>query len=249
MEQHDVPTHRAPVATRRRLLSQLALGAVGVGAGVLFAVTARQDRARAGGRSGEGLPGLLADREERITQLTDDLESKRAERDQLQEQSVPGTGADSAGIERIVGLSAVEGPAVRVSLTDAPPTAASRAGVTPNDLVVHQQDLEGYINALWEGGAEAMSLQDQRVVSGSAFRCVGNTLLLEGRVYSPPFTVTAIGDPARMLAALDASPGVIRYRQWKDVVGLGESIEELSSVRLPAYSGSLTLTHVEAPGD
>src|SRR5690625_6014343 len=72
------------------------------------------------------------------------------------------------------------------------------SGVEADDLVVHQQDMEAYINALWAGGAEAMMLQDQRVVNGSSFRCAGNTLLLEGRVYSPPFVITAIGDPEEL---------------------------------------------------
>ena len=54
------------------------------------------------------------------------------------------------------------------------------------------------VNALWQGGAEAMMLQDQRVISTSAVRCVGNTLILQGRVYSPPYVITAIGDRGAM---------------------------------------------------
>ena len=65
-----------------------------------------------------------------------------------------------------------------------------------DDVVVHQQDVQGVVNALWRGGAEAMMVMDQRIISTSAVRCVGNTLILQGRVYSPPFTVTATGDPA-----------------------------------------------------
>ena len=61
-------------------------------------------------------------------------------------------------------------------------------------VVVHQQDVQGVVNALWRGGAEAMQIMDQRVISTSAVRCVGNTLLLQGRVSSPPYTITAVGD-------------------------------------------------------
>ena len=74
------------------------------------------------------------------------------------------------------------------------------AGADPDDYVIHQQDVQAVVNALWAGGAEAMMLQDQRVISTSAVRCVGNTLILQGRVYSPPYIITAIGDrdrPAR----------------------------------------------------
>ena len=67
------------------------------------------------------------------------------------------------------------------------------AGVDPNQLVVHQSDLQAVVNALWAGGAEAMTIAGQRVIATSAVRCVGNTLLLNGRVFSPPFEVAAIG--------------------------------------------------------
>jgi uncharacterized protein YlxW (UPF0749 family) len=95
-----------------------------------------------------------------------------------------------------VGLTAMSGPGVVVTLDDAQrdPGTPLPQGVTPDDLVVHQQDLQAVVNALWLGGAEAMMLQDQRVISTSAVHCVGNTLILQGRVYSPPFVVTAIGD-------------------------------------------------------
>ena len=69
------------------------------------------------------------------------------------------------------------------------------------------------VNALWAGGAEAMMLMDQRVISTSAVRCVGNTLLLQGRVYSPPFRITAIGDPSPAAARRSTSPPQVRiYR-------------------------------------
>ncbi|EUA56665.1 hypothetical protein I553_8717 [Mycobacterium xenopi 4042] len=52
--------------------------------------------------------------------------------------------------------------------------------------MVHQQDIEAVLNALWSAGAEAIQMQDQRIIATSAPRCVGNTLLLNGRTYSRP---------------------------------------------------------------
>ena len=101
--------------------------------------------------------------------------------------------AAAAALAGPAGLTPVTGAAYRVSLDDAPKGASVEAGYpdpTPDDLVVHQQDVQGVVNALWAGGARAMTIMDQRVVSTSAVRCVGNTLLLQGRVYSPPFVVT-----------------------------------------------------------
>lgn len=145
------------------------------------------------------------------------------------------------------GLTAAVGPGLTVSLNDAPrhdgvPPPSSN----PDDLVVHQQDVQAVVNALWAGGAEAMTLMGQRVISTSAVRCVGNTLVLHGRVYSPPFVVTAIGDPKRMRTALDREPGVEFFRSFVDRFGLGYSVQSLRSVRLPAYDGLLDLPHVAA---
>jgi uncharacterized protein YlxW (UPF0749 family) len=117
---------------------------------------------------------------------------------------------------------------------------------SPDDLVVHQQDVQAVVNALWTGGAEAMQIMDQRVITTSAVRCVGNTLILQGRVYSPPFRITAIGDPQRLRDALDSSPGVQLYRYYADTFGLGYEVEQRTGVRLPGYDGSLDLLHVDA---
>ena len=95
-----------------------------------------------------------------------------------------------------------------------------------DDVVVHQQDVQAVVNALWRGGATGMTVMDQRIISTSAVRCVGNTLILQGRVYSPPFTVTATGDPATLEAELSADPQVQIYLQYVEKVGLGWLVEQ-----------------------
>jgi len=114
--------------------------------------------------------------------------------------------------------------------------------------VVHQQDVQAVVNALWAGGAEAMTIMGVRVISTSAVRCVGNTLLLGGRVYSPPFEVTAIGDTDRMRTALDESAGVTAFREWAATLGLGYSAATRGDVTLPAYDGSTDLQFARAAG-
>ena len=126
------------------------------------------------------------------------------------------------------------------------PTATTRPGVDPDDLVVHQQDVQSVVNALWAGGAEAMMIMDQRVMTTSAVRCIGNTLLLQGRAYSPPFVVTAIGDAASMSAALDAEPGVQLLLQYVEKYQLGYTVTELDSVTLPAYDAPVRLASARA---
>lgn len=147
------------------------------------------------------------------------------------------------------GLSAVHGPGVTVILNDAPRSLDGTLpkGATADDIVVHQQDVQAVVNSLWAGGAEAMTIMGVRVISTSAVRCVGNTLLLEGRVYSPPFVITAIGSPNAMNAALVASPVVQIYREDVAAWGLGYQVKPEGDVTLPAYDGSTALVYATVP--
>jgi uncharacterized protein YlxW (UPF0749 family) len=104
----------------------------------------------------------------------------------LRDYRVTAARAEAARLAAAAGLTPVVGPAVTVSLDDAPRDVVQRdlaAGAAPDDLVIHQQDVQGVVNALWAGGAQAMTIMGQRVVATSAVRCVGNTLLLHGRTF------------------------------------------------------------------
>jgi uncharacterized protein YlxW (UPF0749 family) len=158
------------------------------------------------------------------------------------DSAVAAVQARSAPLRAPGGLTAVHGPGLVVILDDAPDSAAT-AGVDPNQLVVHQSDLQAVVNALWAGGAEAMSIAGQRVIATSAVRCVGNTLLLNGEVFSPPFRVAAIGPSGTMSAALDNSPGVRLFQQAAGYYGLGYTVETTDDVDVPAYTGSIGLEY------
>jgi uncharacterized protein YlxW (UPF0749 family) len=143
------------------------------------------------------------------------------------------------------GLTAVHGPGLEVVLDDASGVPAG-SNVDPNQLVVHQSDLQAVVNALWAGGAEAMSIAGQRVIPTSAVRCVGNTLLLNGEVFSPPFRVDAIGPSVTMLNKLASSPGVKLFREAAEFYGLGYTVSQQGDVEIPAYSGSISLNYAHA---
>jgi uncharacterized protein YlxW (UPF0749 family) len=88
-----------------------------------------------------------------------------------------------------------------------------------------------------------MSISGQRVIATSAVRCVGNTLLLNGEVFSPPFRVAAIGPSATMLSKLASSPGVKLFREAAEFYGLGYTVGREDDVEVPAYTGSITLNY------
>ncbi|BBY23747.1 DUF881 domain-containing protein [Mycobacterium stomatepiae] len=147
-------------------------------------------------------------------------------------------------------MTPVHGPGLVVTLDDAQRDANGRfpRDASPDDLVVHQQDIQAVLNALWSAGAEAVQMQDQRIIATSVPRCVGNTLLLNGRTYSPPYTITAIGNAAAMQAALAAAPLVILYRQYVVRFGLGYHEDAKPDVQLVGHSEPVRMHFAQPAG-
>ena len=163
------------------------------------------------------------------------------------EQSGSGGATRLDGLQRRVdeivaaaGLTQVRGPGVTAVLTDSALQTSPTGNL--NDLVIHEQDLQAVINALWAGGAEAISVNGQRILATTAIRCVGNTLLLHGVVYSPPYEINAIGDEAALRAELDRDPAVQRFRAAAVQYQLGFSVTADETMTIPAYEGPTAVT-------
>ena len=220
----------------------------------MFATSAQTSQGtdlRSSGRT--DLVDIVRARDLSVRQRAQSVKDLQDQVDALTAQVAPGNAAvdrlraSATKLAPAVGTQAVTGPELSVSLDDAKRTAASLpSGYTADDIVVHQQDVQSVVNALWAGGAEAMMVQDQRVISTSAVRCVGNTLILHGRVYSPPYVIQAIGDLAGMRAALDASKQVRNYRGYADLFGLGYDVTSKAQASFPAYAGSVGLLYATA---
>ncbi|MDL4773515.1 DUF881 domain-containing protein [Actinomadura xylanilytica] len=225
-------------------------------AGTLFAAsasTARGTSLRDEGRT--RITELITAEQRRTRHERDDYQRLRREVDGISRQAgrhdarVKRAQAEADRLAARSGFGPLDGPAIRVALDDAPQpkTGELPRGVGPDDLVVHQADVQAVVNALWAGGAEGLQIMDQRLISTSAVRCVGNTLILQGVVYSPPFRITAVGDPYRLRAALDASPEISIYQKYVREYGLGYSVRTVRKARLPAYTGNVTMKHATVP--
>ena len=179
--------------------------------------------------------------------LQKEAASLRAQVDELSKaDQTPGvtssTVPSASALAPSVGLGAVSGKALRVTLDDAP-LSENPDGVDANMLVVHQQDIQMVVNTLWAGGAEAMTIQGQRVTSTTAVKCVGNTVVLHGVAYAPPYVIEAIGDRAAMEQALDTSETVRIYKGYVSAYQLGWSVERVGTVTMPAYTGTVAMGH------
>ncbi|WP_326660024.1 DUF881 domain-containing protein [Streptomyces sp. NBC_00385] len=197
------------------------------------------------------LSDLIQQRSEKNAVLDESVAAVRDDIDTLAQRDGGSTEAEDArlkALERAAGTAKLSGRAVSVTLNDAPQNATASPGYPdpqPNDLVIHQQDLQAVVNALWQGGARGIQVMDQRLISTSAVRCVGNTLILQGRVYSPPYKITAVGDPGKLEQALDASPAIQNYLLYVKAYGLGWKVDEREAVTLPGYSGTVDLHYAE----
>jgi uncharacterized protein YlxW (UPF0749 family) len=223
---------------------------IALAAGLLFTTSARTADGTA----------LRDDRRPQVAQLIADERDRVAARQQTADQLNAQVEQDTAHLAQVdkpvkdareqadslrqeAGFTALHGPGLTVTLNDSPRRASETDpnGPDNDDLVVHQGDVQAVVNAMWAGGAEAMSIMDIRVISTSAVRCVGNTLLLHGQVFSPPFKITAIGEPTAMHRALESAEGVQQFRDAVADFGLGytETVERNVTVR--AYDGSSDL--------
>lgn len=196
------------------------------------------------------LSDLIRERSKKNGKLESSAAELRSSVDSLAERDGGATEEEERALRKLkrsAGTTEVSGEALTVTLTDAPSDATALVpGVPepqPNDLVIHQQDLQAVVNALWQGGAEGIRVMDQRLISTSAVRCVGNTLILQGQVYSPPYKVTAVGDRGRLRKAVESSPAIQNYLQYVEAYGLGWKITEDKSATLPGYSGTVDLQH------
>ncbi|MEU0392520.1 DUF881 domain-containing protein [Streptomyces sp. NPDC006208] len=200
------------------------------------------------------LSDLIRQRSEKNGTLEESMVAVREDVDALAQRDDGSTRAEDAklkALEKAAGTEAIRGGGLTVTLNDAPPNARAAPGYPEpqaNDLVIHQQDLQAVVNALWEGGARGIRVMDQRLISTSAVRCVGNTLILQGRVYSPPYKITAVGDPKALKKALGQSPAIENYQLYVQAYGLGWKVDEREAVTLPGYSGTVDLHYAKPVG-
>jgi uncharacterized protein YlxW (UPF0749 family) len=248
-------TLRGMVRGRRPSAWSALVPVVALAAGLLFATSGRTAQGtdlRAGDVT--ELSGLIATRESAIARQARELSDLQAQVERLTKQA--GTrdsavaAAQRAGDAGAVSAALVPltGPGVVITLDDAParPDGSLPVNARPDDLVIHQSDVQAVVNAVWAAASDGVAIMDQRLIATSAIRCVGNTLLLQGRTYSPPFVITAIGDASAIRTQLAGSRQVADLQQAVDAFGLTFSVRERAQVTVPAYSNLLTLQYATA---
>ena len=102
------------------------------------------------------------------------------------------------------------------------------------------------VEILQKGGLHAGLVQGQRVGSRTGIKCVGNTVVVHGVPYAPPYIITAIGDHARLEQGLRDSDYLRVYRQYVDAYRLGYDVTRQARTEMPAYTGPATFVKAVA---
>ncbi|MDZ5619324.1 DUF881 domain-containing protein [Nocardioides bizhenqiangii] len=257
-EQPAPPPPTPPQRPRRSLAWRIGTPVVGVLSGALFVVSA----ADSGGtdlRPGRytDLAGLVEAEAADYEEVRQDLEDLEDDVDSLTEEvsddQVDRTRERGEELLDPAGLEPRSGPGVTITLSDSPDENLDEAvahDIKVAQLVVHQQDVQAVVNALWAGGASAVTIAGQRVISTTGIKCEGPVVQLQGVPYPQPYVIQAVGDPAALTAAIDADPLVTGYRTdaANPYIEIGWDMETEDHVEAPAYDGLLDLSYAEPIG-
>ncbi|WP_344053615.1 DUF881 domain-containing protein [Streptomyces thermoalcalitolerans] len=196
----------------------------------------------------------LIDRIDRETAAADKLEDTvdklRAEVSARQRRALRHSGGDSRAdlVGVLAGAVDVHGPGVKLVVDDAK-EAGSGGGDGPRGTSgfsdtgrVRDRDMQRVVNGLWQSGAEAVSINGQRLTALSAIRAAGDAILVDNRPLVPPYTVLAVGDGNELSTRFQDSPDGLYLDALRDNYGIRASISVESDLRLPAAPSVIVRT-------
>ncbi|MFE3169788.1 DUF881 domain-containing protein [Streptomyces sp. NPDC059224] len=182
--------------------------------------------------------------ESSVDELRDDVSARQ--RAALKESGGSGQ-ADLMGV--LSGATAVHGPGVKLSVNDAKAASAGGDAGNPRETSgfsdtgrVRDHDMQRVVNGLWASGAEAISINGQRLTALSAIRAAGDAILVDNRPLVPPYTVLAVGDGERLSSRFQDSPDGLYLHALEENFDIRATISTESDVRLPAAPSVIVRT-------
>jgi uncharacterized protein YlxW (UPF0749 family) len=178
------------------------------------------------------------------------LDELRAQVATLRTQALTGTGGarlaeEARQLELLAGETPVTGPGLKITLADAPASSAGsgadpRQGTTADQGRVLDRDLQTVVNGLWAAGAEAISINGQRLTARSAIRYAGQAILVDFRPLVPPYVVQAVGEAAGLQTRFAAGAAGAYLQALRDNYGVQAAIVPSANLELPGAGGSTT---------
>ncbi|MFE1208731.1 DUF881 domain-containing protein [Streptomyces albidoflavus] len=226
----------------RTLKAKLGLAAGLVLAALVVTVGAAQAR--------EDAPVVAKEREELIDRiesgsatadgLEKDVESLRTEVGKRQREALQKHGGDQGALVGLLsGSTAVHGPGLKLVVDDA--KGSDTGGGGPRESAgfsdtgrLRDRDMQRIVNGLWQSGAEAVSINGQRLTALSAIRAAGDAILVDNKPLGPPYTVLAVGDGQRLADRFQGSSDGQYLAALRENFGIRTKITAEDEVRLPA---------------
>ncbi|MGI5424473.1 DUF881 domain-containing protein [Streptomyces sp. CA-179760] len=195
----------------------------------------------------------LVDRIDRESETADKLEDSvdelRADVSARQREALKHSGSAGSDLVGILsGAAAVHGPGVKLVVNDAKDTGAGGDG-DPREASgfsdtgrVRDRDMQRVVNGLWESGAEAVSINGQRLTALSAIRAAGDAILVDNKPLVPPYTVLAVGDGQRLSTRFQNSADGLYLNALQESYGVRTAISAEDDLRLPAAPSVIVRT-------
>ncbi|MYS95240.1 MULTISPECIES: DUF881 domain-containing protein [Streptomyces] len=259
---HSLDDGYAEAAARKRaagdggmpktLRAKLGLAAGLVLAALIVTVGAAQARVAAPvvAKEREELVDRIDRETEKADKLEDSVDRLREDVSARQREALKHSGG-SAGSE-IVGIlsgaTAVHGPGVKLVVNDAKDAGSGGDG-NPRETTgfsdtgrVRDRDMQRVVNGLWESGAEAVSINGQRLTALSAIRAAGDAILVDNKPLVPPYTVLAVGDGQRLSTRFQNSADGLYLNALQESYGIRTGISVEDDLRLPAAPSVIVRT-------
>lgn len=190
---------------------------------------------------------------DKLEHTVDTLRDDVSARQRAALKSSGGSGqADLVGV--LSGATEVHGPGVKLVVNDAKEASSGGDGTNPRETSgfsdsgrVRDRDMQRVVNGLWASGAEAVSINGQRLTALSAIRAAGDAILVDNRPLVPPYTVLSIGNGAQLSSAFQAGVGGRYLKLLQDNYGIRADISVQGSVDVPAAAG-VTLRYASPAG-
>jgi len=146
---------------------------------------------------------------------------------------------------KIVGLSEVSGNGIIVTVDDNKTMSLSSWVLDPNWLLVHDIDLIRIVNELKNAGAEAISINDQRIITTSAIECDGNVIKINGQKVGAPFEIKAIGFPEALIN-VDRFGGYLDHLKEDRKLNVDVKKVDDGKITIPKYTGTMKFEYAES---
>lgn len=201
------------------------------------------------------LISLVKNNEAEISAYENTLSELRQQYDKMtakptNEADIKALQRELAALKAQAGLTAIEGPGIIITLDDNKVGLTQAPQSDANNYIIHYQYILRIVNDLKRGGAEAISVNDQRLATASEIRCVGNTILINTTRLAPPYEIKAIGDVLSLEDTLLNSSQYNNLRYLNFPVSYKTTNPQEPALAIPAYSGSYStkyLTPSEEP--